>query len=88
MGLHNRECRCLSLISFVGILFLGIKKEKLEQLLFYFVSFSVGALLVEVFIHILPELSEKDDLGVRTGLHFLLGVIIFFIIEKYVHWHH
>jgi len=78
----------VSLISFVGILFLGIRKEKLEHLLLYFVSFSVGALLAEVFIHILPEMAENGDLGVRTGLYFLLGVILFFVIEKYVHWHH
>lgn len=78
----------VSLISFVGVLFLGIKKEKLEHILLYFVSFSVGALLAEVFIHIIPKIVDEVGFTVRYGLYFLLGLIIFFIIEKYIHWHH
>ncbi|KKQ80721.1 MAG: hypothetical protein UT02_C0003G0020 [Parcubacteria group bacterium GW2011_GWC2_38_7] len=78
----------VSLISFVGVLFLGIKKEKLEHVLLYFVSFSIGALFAEVFIHIVPRIVEEVGFTTRYGLYFLLGLIIFFIVEKYVHWHH
>jgi len=78
----------VSLISFLGLLFMGLKKEKLEHFLLYFVSFSVGALLAEVFLHILPEMAESGELGVRTGLFFLMGVVVFFVVEKYIHWHH
>ncbi|KKR08300.1 MAG: hypothetical protein UT32_C0002G0063 [Parcubacteria group bacterium GW2011_GWC2_39_14] len=78
----------VSLISFLGVLFLGIKKEKLEHILLYFVSFSIGALFAEVFIHIIPRIVEEVGFTVRYGLYFLLGLIVFFIVEKYVHWHH
>jgi len=78
----------VSLVSLVGVFFIGIKKEKLEHLLLYFVSFSVGALFAEVFIHIVPRIVEDVGFSVRYGLYFLLGIIIFFVIEKYVHWHH
>jgi len=71
----------VSLVSLVGVFFIGIKKEKLEHLLLYFVSFSVGALFAEVFIHIVPRIVEDVGFSVRYGLYFLLGIIIFFVIK-------
>ncbi len=78
----------VSLISFVGALVLVIKKEKLEHFLLYFVSFSVGALLGDVFIHIIPHISEEHGFSPRIGLCLLVGILIFFVVEKFVHWHH
>lgn len=78
----------VSLISFVGALTLAIKKEKLESILIYFVSFSVGALFGDVFIHIVPEISNEIGFDLKMGLYFLLGVLIFFVIEQFIHWHH
>ncbi|NQT49617.1 ZIP family metal transporter [Candidatus Kuenenbacteria bacterium] len=78
----------VSLISFVGALVLVVKKNKLEHFLLYFVSFSVGALLGDVFLHIIPKITEEHGFSYQIGLYFLLGIVIFFIIEKFVHWHH
>ncbi|MBU1132450.1 ZIP family metal transporter [Patescibacteria group bacterium] len=78
----------VSFISLVGVLFMGIKHEKLQHLLLYLVSFSVGALLGDVFIHILPEIVEEEKFTTLTGFYFLLGLILFFIVEKIIHWHH
>lgn len=77
----------VSVISLLGMVFLSIKKEKLEHLLIYLVSFAVGALLGDVFIHIVPELGE-GGFAVESGIWLLLGIIIFFIVEKIIHWHH
>ena len=40
---------------------LTIPKDKLNSLLFIMVSFAVGALLGDVFIHILPEAFDQSD---------------------------
>lgn len=78
----------VSLISLIGVFSLSVKKERLEHILLYLVSFSVGALFGEVFLHILPEISEEANYSTRFGLYFLFGIILFFIIEKIIHWRH
>jgi len=77
----------VSLISLVGVFTLAIQKERLHKILFYLVSFSVGALLGDVFIHILPEIAEGNDMG-SIALYLLFGIIAFFILERFVLWHH
>lgn len=54
----------------------------------YLVSFSVGALFGDVFIHIIPEIVADAGFDAKIGAYFLVGIVLFFIIEKIVHWHH
>ena len=77
----------VSLISLVGVFTLAIQKERLHKILFYLVSFSVGALLGDVFIHILPELAADNNMS-SIGLYLLAGIIAFFVLERFVLWHH
>jgi len=74
----------ISLLSFIGLISFGFKPEKLKSFLIYVISFSAGALLGDAFIHLLPELSFTLD----TSLYILLGILIFFILEKVVQWRH
>lgn len=78
----------VSLISFVGVVFLAVKKEKLERILLYLVSFAVGSLFGDVFIHIIPHIAEEHGFDIKIGSYFLFGIILFFIIERFIHWHH
>jgi zinc and cadmium transporter len=79
----------VSLLSFIGILTLSIKANKLKKILIYFISFSAGALFAGAFIHLLPELIEEiGSFNIRTSLLILLGIILFFGLEKIVHWNH
>ncbi|MFA6536791.1 MAG: ZIP family metal transporter [Patescibacteria group bacterium] len=78
----------VSLLSLIGAITLFVNHEKLQKVLLYFVSFSVGALFGEVFLHIIPEISEEFGFSEKMGMFFLAGVLIFFMIEKFVHWHH
>jgi len=79
----------VSLISFSGALTLGIKKEKLKKFLIYFVSFSAGALLGDVFIHLLPEVIEEYQQSVSLiFLYVLIGILTSFILEKIICWRH
>ncbi|MBL7055464.1 ZIP family metal transporter [Candidatus Woesearchaeota archaeon] len=78
----------VSMISLIGVITISIKTEKLHKFLIYMVSFSAGALLGDVFIHLLPELIEESGFGINVSLYILLGILFSFVIEKFVHWHH
>ncbi|PIU33379.1 ZIP family metal transporter, partial [Candidatus Shapirobacteria bacterium CG07_land_8_20_14_0_80_39_12] len=45
----------VSLLSFIGVLFLAVKKSILQKLLLFLVSFAAGGMLGGAFIHLLPE---------------------------------
>ncbi|MBL7054526.1 ZIP family metal transporter [Candidatus Woesearchaeota archaeon] len=78
----------VSAISLIGILTLLIKKENLAKVLSFFVSFSAGALFGGVFLHLLPEAVEEYGFTLQISLYLILGILIFFILEKFVHWRH
>src|SRR3989344_1845908 len=78
----------VSLISFIGVFTLSISTKKLNKILLYFVSFAAGALLVHVFIHLIPELIEENIFTLKTSFFILGGILLFFVIEKIVHWQH
>jgi len=77
----------VSLISLVGIITLGIKINKLKTILIYLISFSAGALFGDAFIHLIPEIA-KEGFMLSTSFYILSGIIIFFVMEKMIHWHH
>jgi zinc and cadmium transporter len=77
----------VSLVSLVGIALAGLKTSLLQKGMLYFVGFSTGAILGDVFLHMLPELAEGGDLA--AAMPIVLGGMLFsFIIEKAIHWHH
>ena len=49
----------VSLISLVGVFTLALSQDKLKKMTFILVSFAVGALLGDTFIHLIPETFEK-----------------------------
>lgn len=77
----------VSLVSLVGVFTLGIKEDLLRRILHYLISFSAGALLGDVFIHVLPEISQKGFTPL-VGIYFLIGIVIFFLLEKSILWYH
>lgn len=78
----------VSLISLIGILTLIITQKQLQSILLILVGFSVGALFGDAFIHLLPEIVEENGFTLQTSLFILLGILLFFILEKFIHWHH
>jgi len=54
----------------------------------FLVSLSAGTMLGGAFIHILPEAIEKGDNKLFIWLLVLFGIIIFFVLEKIIHWRH
>lgn len=78
----------VSLISLIGIVTLSINTKRLHKILIYLVSLAAGALLGDVFLHLIPELIEEGSFTIQTSLLILGGILIFFSIEKIVHWQH
>ncbi len=78
----------VSLISFIGIFTLAIKEEVLRKYIFIFISIAVGALLGDSFIHLIPEAFADTTNQVLTSVLIIAGILFFFILEKFLHWHH
>jgi zinc and cadmium transporter len=77
----------VSVISLAGIFTLSIKEKILNKILLFMVSLSAGALMGGAFIHLLPEAMEKIG-NTEALMYGLAGFLIFFIIEKVLHWRH
>lgn len=77
----------VSLMSLVGLSLLGLGQKTLHRLLSVFISFAVGALLGDVFIHILPEMAEGNGFAFGSLL-IVLGILLSFVLEKAIHWRH
>lgn len=78
----------VSLVSLTGVILLSLRQSFLRRILLALVSFAIGALFANVFLHILPEMSDTSA-NLRTSFSLvLLGILLSFIIEKFIHWHH
>jgi len=77
----------VSFIAFIGVFALMIKEQLLNKVLIILVSLSAGALIGGAFLHLLPESVEKSG-GTDIFIYVLVGFVLFFIIEKVLHWRH
>ena len=78
----------ISAVSFTGVLVLWMKDKQLEKILLYLVSFSVGGLFGDAFIHLIPEAIEEGGFGISVSLLILMGILFSFIVEKFLQWRH
>ena len=76
----------VSLISVIGI-FIFLKEKILNRILFFLVSFAAGTLLGAAFLDLLPE-SLEAGFKESVPVFILLGILSFFILEKFLYWHH
>ena len=75
------------LLAFVGALFIFIFKKNLDKVLILLVSFTTGTLIGGALIHFIPEAIEELSL-ITTAWITIAGFIIFFLLAKFLHWHH
>jgi len=78
----------VSLVSLVGVVFLSFQGPKLQKALLFLVSFAVGGLLGDAFIHLIPEAYAGLDNDILTAALILGGVLLFFALEKFIRWRH
>jgi zinc and cadmium transporter len=75
----------VSAISLIGVLLLALKEVVLKKVLLVLVSLASGALLGSAFFHLIPESLALLDETVFIAV--VLGVIVFFLLEKSL-WRH
>ncbi|MEQ1678009.1 MAG: ZIP family metal transporter, partial [Chitinophagaceae bacterium] len=69
--------------------FILSKQENIvKKYIFIFISLAVGALLGDAFIHLIPETLEASPNTTITSTLIIAGILLFFILEKFLHWHH
>ena len=78
----------VSLIAFIGIFVLLIRRELMNRALLVLVALSSGALLGGAFLHLIPETLEQEGSDEDIFLYLLLGFCLFFILEQFLQWHH
>lgn len=78
----------VSLVSLLGIFTLSLRERLLKDYIFLFMSLAVGALLGDAFIHLIPEAFEVASNPVHVSVAIVAGILIFFVLEKLLHWHH
>lgn len=78
----------VSMVSLVGLFTLALKKEYLQRITLFLVSFAVGALFGDAFIHLLPESFKELGANLPTSLLVIAGILLFFILEKFLRWRH
>lgn len=77
----------VSAISFVGIFTLALREQLVRKYIFVLVSVAIGAFLGDAFFHLLPESFEALP-PAMVGTLVIFGMLVFFALERALHWHH
>lgn len=75
------------LVGLVGIFTVYLKKKSLDRIIIILVAFSAGALMSGALFHMLAEVLEAME-AMTAFSYLLVGFISFFLIERFLHWHH
>jgi len=78
----------ISAISLVGVFLLSLNKERMRSLLVFLVSLAIGALFGDALLHLIPESFSLLGDGIAAPLLVLVGIILFFVLEKLIRWRH
>lgn len=78
----------VSAVSLVGIFAVSLNRDRLKQIISSLLGFATGALFGDAFIHLIPESFEELGINITTSLFIILGMLIFFVLEKFVRWNH
>ena len=81
----------VSLVSLVGLFTISMDEARVRRLATLFISFAVGALLGDAFIHLIPEIFQGESgnaAPLGASLLILFGIMIFFIVEKLLRHSH
>ena len=78
----------VSILSLIGVFSLSLNPDRLRKILLLLVSFAVGGLFGDAFIHLLPQSFEKLGFNLANSLFIVGGILFFFVLEKFVRWRH
>jgi zinc and cadmium transporter len=84
-----------SVFSLIGGVFLLIKEKKTLKYSHFLAAFAAGTLLGTVFFDLFPEAVHESQELVKKGANetniftwTLIGILGFFILERFIHWFH
>jgi zinc and cadmium transporter len=77
----------ISFVSLSGIFLIFLNKKIIQTANLFLVSFAIGALLGDTFIHLLPESFKSLD-SLLCSILTISGILLFFILEKVLRWRH
>lgn len=77
----------ISLVSVIGIYYLISFLPGFSKISLFLVSLAVGTLLGDAFFHLLPE-SNLLISSVLVSALTIVGILLFFALEKIVRWRH
>jgi len=75
----------VSMVSFIGLLFVGMKEGVLGRVLMVLVGFASGSMIGAAFFDLIPEAVET---GSNVWLFIVTGIMFFFVMEKFLYWRH
>ena len=78
----------VSMTSLSGMFAFWFEPERLKHIIPYLVALAVGVLLGDAFIHLIPDAVKRQGSISTVCLTALLGMFLFFILEKLVRWRH
>jgi len=78
----------LAAVSLIGSLAVVLSKKLFNQLIPNLVAFSAGALIGGAVLHLVPESVEELGNQSSTFLLILAGIVLFYVLEQFIHWHH
>jgi len=78
----------VSAVSLIGAVGVVMREDFLKKIVTMLVSLAVGVLLGDVFIHLLPEALEQARSPRSVLVFVLIGMLLFFFLEKVVKWQH
>ena len=78
-----------SIFSLIGGVILLSKEKFALKISHFLASFAAGVLLGTAFFDLLPEaMHEGERRGVDVFFYTLIGIVLFFLIERFIHWFH
>ncbi|MCX6791979.1 MAG: ZIP family metal transporter [Candidatus Gottesmanbacteria bacterium] len=75
----------VSLLSLLGAVFIVLQRKILDSITTYLLAFSSGILLGTTFYDLIPEGYNALQGNIYTWV--IVGLVAFFILEKFIHWH-
>ena len=78
----------MSAIALIGSVTLLLKAATLDRIIMPLVAFAAGSLLGGAFFHMLPAALQSAPGDPTVFLWTLVGFVVFFALEQFLHWHH
>lgn len=76
-----------SIVAVIGVISLWMSTKTVNKIILSLVALATGALLAGAILHLFHESFERLSYTTSSGI-LLFGFVLFFITEKFIHWHH